>query len=86
MFSRRSEGRYAVRRVRDIRTGRWAAPSLDGTPVVFPDGREELRGIVPVSGLRGAVTRAVAPYAGLPQSPRDALRLVAANVLAKVRR
>ncbi|MEA2688311.1 MAG: hypothetical protein QOD51_918, partial [Candidatus Eremiobacteraeota bacterium] len=76
----------AVRRVRDIRTGRWTAPSLDGTPVVFPDGREELRGIRPVTGLRGAVTRAMAPYAALPQSPRDALAIAVRSVVDKLRR
>ena len=86
MFSRRSEGRYAVRRVRDIRTGRWAAPSLDGTPVVFPDGGEGLRAIRPVTGLRGAMTRVMAPYAGLPQSPRDALAIAARSLVDKLRR
>ena len=86
MFSRRTEGRYAVRRVRDIRTGSWTTPSLDGTPVVFPDGREGLRAIRPVSGLRGAVTRAAAPYADLPQSPRDALRHAARELVHKLRR
>jgi len=86
MFSRRSEGRYAVRRVRDIRTGRWATPSLDGTPVVFPDGGDGLRAVRPVTGLRGAVTRAMAPYAGLPQSPRDALRIAARDLVVKLRR
>jgi hypothetical protein len=86
MFSRLSQGRYAVRRVRDIRTGRWVAPSLDGVPVVFPDGGEGLRGVRPVGGLRGAVTRAVAPYANLPQSPREALALTARAVAGKLRR
>jgi Phytanoyl-CoA dioxygenase (PhyH) len=86
MFSRRSEGRYAVRRVRDIRTGRYAVPSLDGTPVVFPDGREGLRAIVPTRGLRAAVTRAAAPYADLPQSPRDAIRHAARELVRTLRR
>lgn len=86
MFSRRSEGRYAVRRVRDVRTGRWAAASLDGTAVVYPDGGEGLRGVRTVNGLGAAVTRATAPFAGLPRSPQDAVRTVAQNLVAKLRR
>jgi Phytanoyl-CoA dioxygenase (PhyH) len=86
MFSRRSEGRYAVRRVRDVRTGRWVAPSLDGTPVVFPDGGEGLRGIQPLGGIHAALTRVVAPYAGLPESPRDALVQTARRIVHRLRR
>jgi hypothetical protein len=86
MFSRRSEGRFAVRSVRDIRTGRWAAASLDGTPVVFPDGGEELRRIRPVRGLPGIVTRALAPHAPLPESPRAAVVRVARDLARTLRR
>ncbi len=74
MFSRIGEGRYAVRRVCDIRTGRWVTPSLDGTPVVFPDAGEGLRTIRPLGGLSAAVTRAASPHAvALPRSPADAV-------------
>jgi Phytanoyl-CoA dioxygenase (PhyH) len=86
MFSRRSEGRFAVRSHLDIRTGRLAVPSLDGVPVVFPDGGEDLRRIRPVRGLRGAVTHALAPYVPLPASPRHAMRLAAGKWLPKLGR
>ena len=81
MFSRRSEGRYAVRRVRDIRTGRWVAPSLDGAPVVFPDRGGGLREIRAVGGLPAAVTRAAGGYAALPRSPGDAVIQILRRVL-----
>ena len=86
MFSRRSEGRFAVRSFRDIRTGRSVAPSLDGTPVVFPDGGDDLRRIRPVRGLPGVVTRALAPHAPLPQSPREAVTTVARDLVARTLR
>jgi hypothetical protein len=86
MFSRRSEGRYAVRAVRDIRSGRLVAPSLDGTPVVFPDTGEQLRRIRPVRGVSGLVTRALAPHAPLPASPQGALRAVAGDLVRSLRR
>jgi len=87
MFSRRSEGCYAVRRYRDIRTGRWTTPSLDGTPVVFPALAEGRRAIRPVAGLAGAViTRTMGLHGELPVSPRNALRLTARELTAPLRR
>lgn len=86
MFSHRSAGRYLVRRVCDIRTNRWVGPSLDGTPVVFPDAGGGLRAVRPVAGLEGAVTRALAAHANLPTSPMHSARLVARDVLSRLRR
>ena len=84
MFSRRSEGRYATRRLRNVRTGRWIVPSLDGTPVVFPHRGETLRDIVPVDGLAGGfVKRIMALHGGLPASPLDAVNL---SMLSAARR
>ena len=78
MFSRRREGRYAVKRLRDIASGRWIVPSLDGTPVIFPEPAEGLRGIAPVTGIAGAVVaRTMALHGGLPFSVRNTLRLTA---------
>jgi hypothetical protein len=85
MFSRRSEGRYAVRRLRDVRTGRWTAPSLDGTPVVFP-GDGDLRTIRPVTGALGRlVSGAMHLHGGLPSSPANALRVIAREFAGKLR-
>jgi hypothetical protein len=87
MFSRRSEGCYAVRRYRDIRTGRWTTPSLDGTPVVFPHAGDGRRAIRPVAGLAGTVVRRTMPLHGeLPVSPRNALRATAGELLGPLRR
>jgi hypothetical protein len=87
MFSRRGEDRYAVRRVRDIRTGRWTTPSLDGTPCVFPDRGDGLRAIRPVGGLAGTVvSRTMGSHGDLPISPRNALRMAARDLAAKLRR
>ncbi|HWT05687.1 MAG TPA: phytanoyl-CoA dioxygenase family protein [Xanthomonadales bacterium] len=86
MFSRRSEGRYLVRRVRDIRTARWVGPSLDGVPVVFPDAGEGLRAVRPVAGLTGAVTRALAPHTNLPQSPMHSVKMTAQALLSRLGR
>lgn len=86
MFSRRSEGRYLVRRVRDIRTARWFGPSLDGVPVVFPDAGDGLRAVRPVAGLTGAVMRAVAAHTNLPQSPLHSVKMTARALLSRLRR
>ncbi|MDQ6944486.1 MAG: phytanoyl-CoA dioxygenase family protein [Candidatus Eremiobacteraeota bacterium] len=86
MFSNRSEGRYNVRRVRDIRTARWVGPSLDGVPVVFPDAGGGLRAVRPVAGFRGVVTRALAPHTSLPQSPMHSVEMTAQALLSKLRR
>jgi ectoine hydroxylase-related dioxygenase (phytanoyl-CoA dioxygenase family) len=86
MFSRRSEGRFAVRRVRDVRTGRWVAPSLDGMPVVFPATGDFLHRIHPLGGgIHGALARVAGPYAVLPESPRDALVRTARRIGRKLR-
>jgi hypothetical protein len=82
MFSRRSEDRYAVRRVRDIRTGAWNVPSLDGTPVIFPDRGEGLRAIRPVDGLTAnVVTRTMHLHGGLPSSAPNSLNLTARRLV-----
>ena len=86
MFSQRTSGRYLVRRVRNIRTKRWAGPSLDGVPVVFPDAGEGLRAVCSVDGLEGAVTRALAAYAHLPKSPMHSVKIVAQSLLSRARR
>jgi hypothetical protein len=86
MFSRRSEGRYHVRRVRDIRTAQWVGPSLDGIPVVFPDAGDGLRAVQAVEGFNGAVTRALAAYTHLPQSPMHSVKMAAHNALSLLRR
>jgi hypothetical protein len=86
MFSHRGEGRYFVRRVRDIRTGRWVGPSLDGVPVVFPDAGAGLRAVRTVDGFEGAVTRALAPYTHLPESPMHSVKLTARSLLSRLGR
>jgi hypothetical protein len=85
MFSQRTAGRYFVRRVRDIRTKRWVGPSLDGVPVVFPDAGEGLRAVRPVDGLEGAVTRALARYAHLPETPMHSVKMIARGVFSRLR-
>jgi Phytanoyl-CoA dioxygenase (PhyH) len=73
MFSRAREGRYDVRRLQDIRTGRWTTPSLDGAPLLFPGERDGLREIARAGGLAGALSRAVGTDRGLPRSSGEAL-------------
>jgi hypothetical protein len=86
MFSRRSEGRYAIRRLRNIVTGRWIVPSLDGAPVVFPEPHEGLRRIRRVPGLGGAlVAQTMAIHGGLPSSVPNALRLMAHRIAERFR-
>jgi len=86
MFSRRSEGRYAVSHLRDVRTGQWIVPSLDGTPVVFPHCGDGLRAIRPLGGICHALARVAGPYAVLPESPREALAQTVRKVAHKLRR
>jgi phytanoyl-CoA dioxygenase PhyH len=84
MFSRRSEARYATRRLRDIRTGKWIVPSIDGTAVVFPHQGGAWRAIRPVHGLPGGlVTCLMAIHGGLPASPLDALNVTARRAAAR---
>ncbi|HEV2738394.1 MAG TPA: phytanoyl-CoA dioxygenase family protein, partial [Candidatus Elarobacter sp.] len=85
MFSRRSEARYATRRLRDIRSGRWIVPSIDGTPVVFPHQGEAWRDIRPVHGLAGGlVTCMMTIHGGLPVSPLNALNLTARSAASRL--
>ena len=78
MFSRRSEDAYCVRRLRDVRTGRWTVPSLDGTGVVFPARDGHRRAVRAVRGPAGALVRATMRIHGrLPESPRNAVRVFA---------
>jgi ectoine hydroxylase-related dioxygenase (phytanoyl-CoA dioxygenase family) len=85
MFSRRSEGRYSVRRLRDIRTGRWIVPTLDGTPVVFPHSGDEWREIRPVHGLAGTfVKQIMAVQGGLPASAPNAVKLTALSAASRL--
>jgi hypothetical protein len=86
MFSRRSEGRYAVRHVRDVRTGRWVIPSLDGTPVVFPNGGGGLRRIRPMGGFDAALARVTPRHAGLAEPPADFVGRVARGIARRLRR
>jgi hypothetical protein len=87
MFSRRSENRYATRRLRDIRTGRWIVPSIDGTPGVFPHCGDAWRDIRPVRGLAGALVKTVlAVHGGLPVSPLNSLNLTARSAAARLGR
>ena len=73
MFSRARDGRYDVRRLQDIRTGRWVTPSLDGAPLLFPGERDGLREIARAGGLAGVLSRAVGTDRGLPRSAGEAL-------------
>ena len=74
MHSRRSEGAFAVRRVRDILTGELIVPTLDGVPVVFPERGEWRRGIRRLGGVEGKLAvRALASYGGLPTSTGAAM-------------
>ncbi|HEY0380587.1 MAG TPA: phytanoyl-CoA dioxygenase family protein [Candidatus Elarobacter sp.] len=85
MFSRRSQGRYATRRLRDIRTGRWIVPSIDGTPVVFPHHGDVWREIRPIHGLAGTfVKRILAVQGGLPVSPLNAVNLTARSAASRL--
>jgi hypothetical protein len=86
MFSRRTEGRYAVRRVRNVRTGRWVTPSLDGTPVVLLYAGRGLRMIRPLGGLPAVIARAAEPFTGPLESPRRALVQTARSFVRKLRR
>ena len=76
MFSRRDEERLDVRVTRDVRTGRLVKPSLDGVPVVFPVDEGGLHAVRPLSGLTGALVRALPVTHAVPASGRHALRLV----------
>jgi hypothetical protein len=85
MFSRRSEGRYSTRRLRDIRTGRWIVPTLDGTPVVFPHSGDVWREIRPIHGFAGTfVRRIMSVQGGLPSSPRNAVKLTALGAASRL--
>jgi hypothetical protein len=87
MFSRRSEGQFAVRRVLDVRTGRCTVPTLDGAPVIFPHRGGDLREVRPVGGLVGTVVkRTMNLHSGLPVSPQNSFRLIARELRAKVSR
>ncbi len=74
MFSRPDRDRWHVRLPRDVRTGRVVKPELDGTPVVFPPDDDGLRAVRPLSGLMGAVVRALPATSALPASARNAVR------------
>ena len=85
MHSRRSEGAFAVRRVRDIGTGELIVPTLDGAPVVFPVRDEWTRGIRRVDGFAGKLaTRAMALRPELPRSTGDALNLTVRAAVKKL--
>ncbi len=85
MFSRRSESRYATRRLRNIATGKWIVPSIDGTPVVFPHQGEAWRDIRPVHGLAGGLVKTVLTvHGGLPVSPLNSLNLTARSAAARL--
>jgi hypothetical protein len=85
MHSRRSEGAFAVRRVRDIGTGELIVPTLDGAPVVFPVCDEWTRGIRRVNGLAGKLaTRAMALRRELPRSTGDALNVTVRATVKKL--
>jgi len=82
MFSRRSLGAFEVRRVRDIRTGRWSLPSLDGTPVVFPRHEGTRRSIEPALTPAARLTSAtMALHGRLVPPPRAALRAIARTIV-----
>jgi Phytanoyl-CoA dioxygenase (PhyH) len=76
MFSRRDEERLHVRLPCDVRTGRVVKPSLDGVPVVFPGADDGLHRVRPLSGLSGAVVRALPATSALPASGPNAVRQV----------
>ena len=85
MFSRRSEARYATRRLRDIRTGKWIVPSIDGTPVVFPHRGDMWRDIRPVHGLAGGLVKTMMTVqGGLPVSPLNSLNLVMRSAASRL--
>ncbi len=85
MFSRRSEARYATRRLRDIRTGRWIVPTIDGTPVVFPHQGDAWRDIRTVHGLAGRFVKAIMTvHGGLPVSPLNSLNLTARSAASRL--
>jgi ectoine hydroxylase-related dioxygenase (phytanoyl-CoA dioxygenase family) len=85
MHSRRSEGTFVVRRVRNIATGELIVPTLDGRPVVFPSRGVWARAIQPVDGLTGKLaTRAMELYPVLPRSGTDAIRLALRGTLKKL--
>jgi hypothetical protein len=85
MFSRRSEARYATRRLRDVRTGKWIVPSIDGTPVVFPHQGDAWRDIRPVGGPAGDFVRfMMAIHGGLPVSPLNAINLTARSAASRL--
>jgi len=86
MFSHRAEGRYDVRRLQDVRTGRWITPSLDGVPVLFPGRPDGLRAIAPAGGLAAVVTKAIGVDRGLPRSSSEALAWGARALAERLRR
>ncbi|MBV9440589.1 MAG: phytanoyl-CoA dioxygenase family protein [Candidatus Eremiobacteraeota bacterium] len=89
MFSRRAEGAFHVRLLRDIGTGAHIRPRLDGVPVVFPPVDEHRRGVRPVAGLPGRLLDTLPRNPEvLPDSERHALRLAAKHLapLTAVRR
>ncbi len=51
MYSRRRDKRYLIRPVRNIVTGEYALPTLDGNPVLFERAPDGLRTIVEVRSL-----------------------------------
>jgi hypothetical protein len=78
MFSRRSRGAYAVRAVRDIRTGTYTVPSLDGVPVLFERAGGGLHRIRRVGAPHERLTWQIMKHRPLPETPlsivRDRLR------------
>jgi hypothetical protein len=85
MHSRRSQGAFAVRRVRDIATGDLIVPTLDGTPVVFPVHDEWTRAIRRVDGVAGKLaTRAMRLRRHLPRSAAHALSITVRAAVKKL--
>ena len=85
MYSRRSEGSFAVRRVCDVGTGEFIVPTLDGVPVVFPRRDEWRRGIRRVDGLAAKLaTRAMMVRRELPRSTGDAIHLMVRATVRKL--
>lgn len=82
MFSRREEGAFFVRLLRDIRTGSPVTPRLDGTPVVFPRVDEHRRAVRPLRGPSARLVDALPRDRHvLLESERHALRLAARRLL-----
>jgi len=74
MFSQRSRGAYRVRAVKDIRTGAFTLPTLDGQAVLFERIAGGLRRIHPVTTAAQRVTWQIMKHRPLPETPTSILR------------